>query len=265
MFHTTRNIQGATLRRERPEDPTRFGYATPPVDEMLNRTIQKWLQSLKLTINVTSARRDMQNGYVCAQIFNRYYPSEICMELYSNGTSTNTRTDNYAQLQRFLGRTGKPPLPEKLVALAVRGEVGAGVQLLEHLYELLTRKKLLRWGDVTPEMLDCPMHPPEKETATRDVDSKAGKAPPTRERGEFEERPIEAPVQGDVAVLTVGAVATKQIGDAMTVRMQFAESQSRVGSAGGNGDNGRASAGGMRTHAAGSQSQSRVGSAGGQQ
>ena len=74
MFHTTRNIQGVTLRRERPEDPTRFGYTTPPVDESLNRTIQKWLQSLKLTINVTSARRYMQNGFVCAQIFNRYYP-----------------------------------------------------------------------------------------------------------------------------------------------------------------------------------------------
>lgn len=74
MFHTTRSVTGITSKRTRPLDQTIYGYEAPQADDAMPRDVQKWLQSLNLTVTIKNPRRDFANGYLAAQIFERYYP-----------------------------------------------------------------------------------------------------------------------------------------------------------------------------------------------
>ena len=62
------------------------------------------------------------------------------MHGFANGVSSHYKKDNWAQLQRFCERQGID-LPADLVEGTMQGVHGAGVALIEHLYELFTGKK----------------------------------------------------------------------------------------------------------------------------
>jgi hypothetical protein len=59
---------------------------------------------------------------------------------YQNGTSSSCKQDNWQQIRR-LCRKHELPLPEELVEGTMAGKPGAAITLLEHLYEVLTKKK----------------------------------------------------------------------------------------------------------------------------
>lgn len=49
---------------------------------------------------IFALHRDFSNGYLVAEIFSWYFPQEIEMHSYDNGTSLPSRQGNWNQLQR---------------------------------------------------------------------------------------------------------------------------------------------------------------------
>ncbi len=52
-----------------------------------------------LEFNVFSSFRDLTNGYLVAEIFSWYFPQEIQMHMYNNGTSLESKLKNWSLLQ----------------------------------------------------------------------------------------------------------------------------------------------------------------------
>mmetsp|Transcript_4227 Transcript_4227/g.10569 ORF Transcript_4227/g.10569 Transcript_4227/m.10569 type:complete len:217 (-) Transcript_4227:345-995(-) len=130
-------------RRQREQDSTVFGYAGTPDVPTLNREVFKWVQGLDLSHSLKHVRRDVQNGFLVAEIFSRYFPADIKMHGFANATSSHYKRDNWMQLQQFCNKQNLP-LPTDLVEGTAAGLHGAGEALLEHLYTVFTGKKVQR-------------------------------------------------------------------------------------------------------------------------
>ncbi|XP_028404675.1 spermatogenesis-associated protein 4-like isoform X2 [Dendronephthya gigantea] len=80
----------------------------------LPRDILKWIQSLDLSHPVRNSKRDFSNGYLVAEIFSWYYPQEVTMHSYANGTSLEAKVGNWSQLTRFFQKQSFD-IPKELV------------------------------------------------------------------------------------------------------------------------------------------------------
>lgn len=67
----------------------------------LPRELIVWLTSLNLSYKITNPKRDLSNGYVFAEIFNRYFPNEIEMYTVDNGMKLSIKENNWDFLRRF--------------------------------------------------------------------------------------------------------------------------------------------------------------------
>mmetsp|Transcript_29209 Transcript_29209/g.95238 ORF Transcript_29209/g.95238 Transcript_29209/m.95238 type:complete len:194 (+) Transcript_29209:91-672(+) len=118
-----------------------FGYEAVKTGPGLKREVLRWLQGLDLSHSVKNIRRDAANGFLVAEICSRYFPSDIEMHTYDNGSSTACKKDNWMQLMKFFGRH-KLDVPLDLVKATSSGEHGAAVAMMERLYTLYTLKTL---------------------------------------------------------------------------------------------------------------------------
>ena len=72
------------------------------------RELHVWLNSLNLTYKISNPKRDLSNGFLFAEIFNRYFPSDIEMYQIDNGFKLATKENNWEFLQKLFKRKGIP-------------------------------------------------------------------------------------------------------------------------------------------------------------
>lgn len=107
----------------------------------LPRELYKWLQSLDLSYSVTNAKRDLSNGFLCAEILARYYPSEVILHSYDNGMRLETKIDNWDRVCTLLRKKGHP-INKADIDPVIHCSPGAAVIFLMKLFQCLTNRNL---------------------------------------------------------------------------------------------------------------------------
>ncbi|XP_054341350.1 spermatogenesis-associated protein 4 isoform X1 [Pongo pygmaeus] len=131
--------QLATPIRGRPKKCLVYPHA--PKSSHLSRSVLRWLQGLDLSFFPRNINRDFSNGFLIAEIFCIYYPWELELSSFENGTSLKVKLDNWAQLEKFLARK-KFKLPKELIHGTIHCKAGVPEILIEEVYTLLTHREI---------------------------------------------------------------------------------------------------------------------------
>lgn len=107
----------------------------------LPRELLRWIHALDLSSSIKNPRRDFSNGYLVAEIFSWYYPNEIVLHSYNNGTSLQSKLGNWSQLERFFLKK-KLVIPKELIEGTIHSKPGAANALVICVYSLLTNRRL---------------------------------------------------------------------------------------------------------------------------
>jgi spermatogenesis-associated protein 4 len=107
----------------------------------LPRAMLKWMQSLDLSYSVKSVRRDFANGFLVAEIFNRYFKNEIEMHSFDNGASMARRKDNWEQLEKFFAKM-KFPITRQEIDGVMHCHADAVIPFMKKVYTVLTSKPI---------------------------------------------------------------------------------------------------------------------------
>ncbi|XP_048365915.1 spermatogenesis-associated protein 4 isoform X3 [Sphaerodactylus townsendi] len=107
----------------------------------LPRAVLRWLQSLDLTVSPRPFRRDFSNGYLIAEIFSWYYPEDIQMHSFQNGTSLAAKLSNWSQLGKFFAKRNLKPIRE-LIDGTIHCKPGAAEIFVQDIYTMLTNRRI---------------------------------------------------------------------------------------------------------------------------
>ncbi|KRX05819.1 Calponin homology domain [Pseudocohnilembus persalinus] len=110
-------------------------------NQTIPREIIKWLDSLDLAYSVRNVRRDLQNGFIVAEILSRYFPKEISIYSFDNGLKLEKKKDNWEQISKFL-RKKEFILQRQEYEKIYNAAPDVALTFLSQLYEFLTRKQL---------------------------------------------------------------------------------------------------------------------------
>ncbi|XP_016806453.1 spermatogenesis-associated protein 4 isoform X1 [Pan troglodytes] len=116
-------------------------YPHAPKSSRLSRSVLRWLQGLDLSFFPRNINRDFSNGFLIAEIFCIYYPWELELSSFENGTSLKVKLGNWAQLEKFLARK-KFKLPKELIHGTIHCKAGVPEILIEEVYTLLTHREI---------------------------------------------------------------------------------------------------------------------------
>ncbi|CAO2612147.1 Spermatogenesis-associated protein 4 [Lemmus lemmus] len=116
-------------------------YPHPPRSSRLSRSVLRWLQGLDLSFFPRNITRDFSNGYLIAEIFCIYYPWDLRLSSFENGTSLKVKLDNWAQIEKFLAKK-KFKLPKELIHGTIHCKAGVPEILIQELYTLLTHREI---------------------------------------------------------------------------------------------------------------------------
>ncbi|KAK9830738.1 hypothetical protein WJX74_004611 [Apatococcus lobatus] len=129
--------------------PQCFGYSTPEVGPLPNRDTLKWLQSLDLPVALRHPRRDAANGRLVAGIFLKYFPEDVLLTAFPNGTSAKCKQENWKMLQRIAAKRDIF-FEDDIVRKITQGEPGAATALLEGLHQQLGSRSVVHEGEAGP-------------------------------------------------------------------------------------------------------------------
>lgn len=107
------------------------------------REVVKWIQGLAVTHTIKDAKFDLANGYLIAQLFQRYYPREVNLFAFENGQSIHCRSNNWEMLFRMFKKVKFPTTREEFEEICHHVD-DAAVLFLCKVYEFLTGKKVRR-------------------------------------------------------------------------------------------------------------------------
>jgi hypothetical protein len=107
----------------------------------LPRDVLKWLQSLDLSYSVKNVKRDFSNGFLIAEILSRFFPNEIQMHSFDNGSALSKKLDNWDQLAKFFDRKSIP-VSRQMIDGVVHCKDGAALPLLSTIYMMLTNRPM---------------------------------------------------------------------------------------------------------------------------
>nr|XP_021525781.1 spermatogenesis-associated protein 4 [Aotus nancymaae] len=116
-------------------------YPLTPKSSHLSPSVLRWLQGLDLSFFPRNINRGFSNGFLIAEIFCIYYPWELKLSSFENGTSLKVKLDNWAQLEKFLARK-KFKLPKELIYGTIHCKVGVPEILIQEVYTLLTHREI---------------------------------------------------------------------------------------------------------------------------
>ncbi|XP_053258597.1 spermatogenesis-associated protein 4 isoform X1 [Podarcis raffonei] len=133
--------------------PLLMSYSTSPRRAGLPRTVLRWLQSLDLSFSPTHFRRDFSNGYLIAEIFSWYYPEDIQMRSFENGTSLPVKLSNWSQLGKFFAKRNLHPIRE-LIDGTIHCKPGAAEIFLQDIYTMLTNRRIKHIQDEEIDFTD---------------------------------------------------------------------------------------------------------------
>jgi hypothetical protein len=128
----------------------------------LPREIIKWLQSLDLSFVLKNPKRDLTNGYLTAEIVSRYFPKDVNMMNFENGTRLAAKTDNWEQLYKFFKKKGIAMTKQDFDPV-IHCAPGAAHYFILKLYQLLTKKAIKA---IMPESRDGPLPAYMRDTAS---------------------------------------------------------------------------------------------------
>ncbi|XP_020658889.1 spermatogenesis-associated protein 4 [Pogona vitticeps] len=130
-----------------------MSYSTSPRRTGLPRTVLRWLQSLDLTFSPRHFRRDFSNGYLIAEIFSWYYPEDIQMHSFENGTSLAVKLSNWSQLGKFFAKRNLKPIRE-LIDGTIHCKPGAAEIFVQDIYTMLTNRRIKHIQDEEIDFTD---------------------------------------------------------------------------------------------------------------
>ncbi|XP_004640304.1 spermatogenesis-associated protein 4 [Octodon degus] len=116
-------------------------YPPPPKNSRVSRSVLRWLQGLNLSFFPRNISRDFSNGFLIAEIFCIYYPWDLKLSYFENGTSLKVKLDNWAQLEKFLAKK-KLKLPKELIHGTIHCKPGVPEILIQEVYTLLTHREI---------------------------------------------------------------------------------------------------------------------------
>ena len=92
--------------------------------------------------NLIPIYRSFNNGFLIAEIFSRYFPSDIQMHSFENAENYKKKKDNWQQLQVFFERR-KIPIIIKNTDSLILNENDVTLEFVRQIYTLLTERQLL--------------------------------------------------------------------------------------------------------------------------
>jgi len=82
-----------------------------------------------------------------AEICSRYFPNDIHMHSFQNCSNTSQKVDNWRQLKDFFALK-ELKVRSDILEGTIKGLHGSAVQLVEHLYELFTGKRVQQMPEI---------------------------------------------------------------------------------------------------------------------
>ncbi|XP_038610989.1 spermatogenesis-associated protein 4 [Tachyglossus aculeatus] len=147
-------------------------YPRGPRRSPLARPVLRWLQGLQLSFCPRHVHRDFSNGFLIAEILNFYYPEDLRMSGFENGTSLQIKLSNWAQLEKFLARK-RLKLSKELIDGTLHCKPGASEILIQDVYTLLTSKRIKTLqedeADFTDRAYQMTLPPVAQATASKAI------------------------------------------------------------------------------------------------